>query len=121
MFQAIREYFQAKFSPNKMHVSKAIVNPSYINFGIDNYPFKQYLPEDGYLTQAEQQQLKGILAELIQITDENRKSHRTIAKAHPVGSFDRKFHFAGARHFDAKLATLVKIQKKIKHTLHTRG
>jgi hypothetical protein len=71
MFQAIREYFRAKFSANRMHESKALVNLSHINFGIDNYPFKQYLPEDGYLTQAEQQLLKQILSETIQIHEES--------------------------------------------------
>lgn len=118
MFQEIREYFRAKFLGSVKEYKIMQHEPITITL---NHPFKKYLPEDGYLTQAEQQQLKGILAELIQITDENRKSHRTIAKAHPVGSFDRKFHFAGARHFDTKLATLVKLQKKIKHTLHIRG
>lgn len=115
MFQSIRNYFKA--------MGTAFLQPDAPR--IFEYKYHDLFPlfeeDEGYFTQAEQQQLKGILSELIQILDENRKSHRMIAKAHPVGSFNRNFHFAGARHFDAKLAKVVKLQTKIKHTLQTRG
>jgi hypothetical protein len=123
MFQAIREYFRAKFSANRMHESKALVNLSHINFGIDNYPFKQYLPEDGYLTQAEQQLLKQILSETIQIHEEYRVNVLETAKFYKSSGNKElsQMHFKAHRQRKAIIKKLASLQKKIKHTLHTRG
>lgn len=123
MFQTIREYFSAKFRTNKMHMSKAITVPSFINVGIDNYPFKQYLPEDGYLTQAEQQLLKRILSHEVQVHEFIRKDYLDNAKLSKAqGDFEMSKHwFKYHRKQKVYLKTLVNLQKKIKHTLHTRG
>lgn len=86
------------------------------------YSFTEFTPEDSYFTQAEKNYLRLIIAEKINEQDDLRRQVLGTAKYYKeINGVYSKVCFKTHRAIKADIKKLVALQKKIKHTLATRG
>ena len=87
-----------------------------------NWTFTEYVPEDSYFTAAEKNYLQRLLAERINEQEELRQQVLGTAKYYKeVQGEYSKMCFKTHRAIKADIKKLVALQRKVKHTLATRG